>query len=220
MAASSPMNRRQAALTFGALWTTLALPAGAALAQTTAALAWTPKGVTPTQARVLDAVCELIVPATDTPGARQAGVPQFVDRAVADYLTPADAQAIRGGLDRIEADARAAHAKPFATLATAEQAAILERYDTSSRAKAPPVAVGRGETETGLSNQPSPNTTRRAADTKAPTGPPFFPVLKDLVTVGYFTSQLGATKAVRYDPTPGPYRGCVPLAQIGRAWAL
>jgi len=210
---SISLNRREAALTFGALWTTLVLPAGAA-AQGLTSLGWTPRALTPTQARTLDAVAELIVPATDTPGARESGVPQFVDRALGDWCTPADAATIRGGLDRIEADAKAEHGASFTALTPAQQTALLERYDAEGRApRTPATAIGRGETETGLSNQP------RSA-VAPPKGPPFFPVLKDLVTVGYFTSQLGATKAVRYDPVPGAYHGCVPLKEIGRAWAL
>jgi len=39
------------------------------------------------------------------------------------------------------------------------------------------------------------------------------------VTIGYFTSEPGATIALRYDPVPGDYRGCVPLKDIGRGWA-
>jgi len=207
------INRREAALTFGALWTTLVLPAGA-MAQGVTTLSWAPKGLTPTQARTLEAVAELIMPATDTPGARECGVPAFVDRAVATYCTPADAAAIRAGLDRIEADAKAAHGASFVALTAAQQTSLLERYDAEGRGpRTPAAALGRGETETGLSNQP------RSA-VVPPKGPPFFPVLKDLVTVGYFTSRLGATKAVRYDPNPGAYRGCVPLKEIGRAWAI
>jgi gluconate 2-dehydrogenase gamma chain len=209
------INRREAGLTFGALWTTLAIPAGAA-AQTPA---WAPKALTAAQARTLDVVAELIMPATDTPGAREVGVPAFVDRAVATYLGPAEAQAIRAGLDRMDADAKTAHGKAFVALTAEQQTALLTRYEAEARAPRQPVAVGRGETETGLSNQPSPNTTRPGTQVAAPKGPHFFPVLKDLVTAGYFTSKLGATKAVRYDPNPGAYRGCVPLSQIGRAWA-
>jgi len=214
MAGNRPMqmNRRDAALTFGALWTSLMMPAGAA-AQGATTLTWAPRGLTSAQAKVLDVVAELIMPATDTPGAREAGVPKFVDQAVADYCTPADAQAIRSGLDRIDADARAAHGAAFTALTPAQQTALLQRYDAEGRGpRTPAAAVGRGETETGLANQPN-------AAVAPPKGPPFFPVLKDLVTVSYFTSRLGATKAVRYDPNPGAYRGCVPLAQIGRAWA-
>ena len=206
----SKISRRQAlagaTLTFGALWGSLSAP-GAAAAQ--GVLAWTPKALTADQARVLDVVAELIVPATDTPGAREAGVPAFVDRAIATFCAPADAGALKAGLSRIDADARAAHGAGFTTLTTARQMAMLAVYEAETRAPSAPAAVGRGDTETGLSN-------RTAA---APKGPPFFALLKELVTVGYFTSQLGATRAVRYDPVPGDYRGCVPLKQIGRAWA-
>ncbi|MEO8114164.1 MAG: gluconate 2-dehydrogenase subunit 3 family protein [Phenylobacterium sp.] len=214
MAEPMLMTRRQAALTFGALWTALVIPPEA---RAQATLTWAPQALTPAQARVLDAVAELIVPATDTPGARQAGVPQFVDRAVGNYCTPADAQAIRAGLDRIDADARAAYGVGFAALTPAQQAALLAGYEAEGRGPRAPVAVGRGETETGLANQPSPNPASRMTP---PKGPPFLPVLKDLVTVGYFTSELGATRAVRYDPVPGAFRGCVPLSEIGRAWAM
>ena len=47
----------------------------------------------------------------------------------------------------------------------------------------------------------------------------FFITLRELTTIGYFTSKSGATIALRYDPVPGPYLGCVPLKEIGRAWA-
>ena len=43
--------------------------------------------------------------------------------------------------------------------------------------------------------------------------------LKDLVLLGYFTSEAGATQALRYDPVPGAYRGSVPLRPGDRAWA-
>ena len=200
------MNRRAAALTFGALWTSLVIPAEAA-AQA-AVMTWTPKALTPAQARTLDVVAELIMPKTDTPGAREAGVPAFVDRAVGDWCSPAEAKALRAGLDRMDADARAAHGAVFVALTPAQQAALLTGYDAEARAPKA-AAVGRGDTETGLSN----------AKAAPVSGSAFFPILKELVTVGYFTSKLGATRAVRYDPVPGAYKGCVPLAQIGRAWA-
>lgn len=204
-------TRRGAAVTFAALWASI--PAAAAV-QGAGGLGWTPTALTPAQARTLDVVAELIMPATDTPGAREVGVPAFVDRALASYCAPAEAAAVRAGLDRVEADARGAHGKPFGELSPAQQVALLDRYDVEGRGpKTPAAAVGRGETETGLSNAP-----RSAVE--PPKGPFFFPVLKDLVTVGYFTSRVGATKAVIYDPNPGAYHGCVPLKTIGRAWAL
>jgi hypothetical protein len=167
--------------------------AGAALvgltpvfAQPLPARAWTPQALTPLQARNLDVAAELIIPATDTPGARAAGVPQFVDRAVATFCTPADVEVIKGALDRMEADAQAQHGAAFAAISPAQQAALLMGYDTARGAPARPLG---------------------------------YSALKELVTVGYFTSEPGATKALRYDPVPGEYHGCVPLKDIGRAWA-
>ena len=41
--------------------------------------------------------------------------------------------------------------------------------------------------------------------------------LKELIVIGYYTSQVGATQALRYDPIPGPYKE-IKLAEVGRAW--
>lgn len=206
------LSRRQAlvgsVLTFGALWGALSVPS-TATAQ--GLLPWTPRALTLEQARILDIVAELIIPATDVPGAREAGVPQFVDRTLAIYSTPADAQTLRNGLDRLEADARDAHGAGFTAISQDQQTALLARHDPTTR-PTPRAAVGiaRGDSETGLSDR-NPEPPQAAA---------FFILLRELVTVGYFTSELGATKAVRYDPVPGEYRGCVPLKEIGRAWAI
>jgi hypothetical protein len=210
------MNRREAALAAAAMGAIAAAPEQAD-AQSPR-LNWTPRGLSAAQAQVLDVLAELIIPATDTPGAREAGVPRFVDQAVADYCTPAEAQAIRTGLDRAEADARAMYQTGFVALPYEQQANLLRRYDAEARAAptlatTPAPTVGRGDTETGLANQPAPSP-------KAPPPRHFFAVLKELITVAYFTSELGATKAVRWDPNPGAYKGCVPLKEIGRAWAV
>lgn len=182
------LNRRDTirglVLTIGA---SSSLLAGRAFAA--AALSWTPKALTTAQAGVLDVVSELIIPATDTPGARDAGVPQFIDRALADYCDKAQAARLRGGLDRMNADARATHGGDFTALAPQQQVALLTVYDQEA-------AVARGQDSTH-----------------------FFTDLEDLVTVGYFTSEPGATVALRYEPVPGAYHGTVPLAEIGRAWA-
>lgn len=179
------LNRRDAlrglALTVGA-----AATGWAGTAAATTALSWTPTALTPEQAQILDVVAELIIPATDTPGARAAGVPQFIDRAIANYCEKWQVDQLVGGVARMDADAKAAHGKLFVALAPEQQVAILNVYDR----------------ETAVS-----------------TSGHFFPLLEDFVTVGYFTSEPGATLALKYDPVPGAYNGCVPLAEIGRGWA-
>lgn len=153
------------------------------------ALTWTPTALTVEQARLIDVVAELIIPATDTPGAREAGVPRFIDRAVGDFYEKKQVDQLLGGLARMDADARAAHGDVFVALTPEQQVALLTAYDQEAGA-----AQGQGQSH-------------------------FFPALEDMVTVGYFTSEPGATVALKYEPVPGAYHGCVPLSEIGRAWA-
>ena len=185
------LNRRDAfrglALTMGMVSVGLAGPVAAALPP----LGWTPSALDAEQARALDAVAELIIPKTDTPGAREARVPQFVDRTIATYCEPAQADLLKAGLTQMDADARAAHGVVFAALKPDQQAALLTRYDQEA-----------------------------AAARKQWKPRHFFSVLKEFVTIGYFTSEPGATLALRYDPVPGEYHACVPLTEIGRAWAI
>ena len=45
-----------------------------------------------------------------------------------------------------------------------------------------------------------------------------FKALKELLVFGYYTSEAGATRALRYDPYPGGFRGKVSLGRDDRTW--
>ncbi len=49
---------------------------------------------------------------------------------------------------------------------------------------------------------------------------PFFRTMKELTTTGYFTSEIGATKALEYLPVPGQFNGCAPMKPGQKTWAL
>ena len=56
-------------------------------------------------------------------------------------------------------------------------------------------------------------------DKKKPDDPPhFFRQMKELTLLGYFTSEIGCTQAMRYRETPGRYDPCVPYAPGETAW--
>jgi gluconate 2-dehydrogenase gamma chain len=47
----------------------------------------------------------------------------------------------------------------------------------------------------------------------------FFAQIKELTIVGYFTAEPVGKTVLNYDPVPGPYKGCVPLAEVGnKSW--
>lgn len=48
---------------------------------------------------------------------------------------------------------------------------------------------------------------------------PFFRTMKELTLLGYYTSEIGASRELRFDRVPGRFNGCVPFATLGRASA-
>jgi hypothetical protein len=51
------------------------------------------------------------------------------------------------------------------------------------------------------------------------TGPHYFRMMKELALLGYFTSEIGCTQALRYAETPGRYDPCAPYKPGDKAWA-
>lgn len=47
-----------------------------------------------------------------------------------------------------------------------------------------------------------------------------FNVMKSLTCQGFFTSEIGATQVLKFDPIPGQWRGCIDYSEVGAAWAL
>jgi hypothetical protein len=54
------------------------------------------------QAGLVSENVEMIIPQTDTPGARAAGVPEFIDRILADWHPPKERRQFLAGLDAID----------------------------------------------------------------------------------------------------------------------
>jgi hypothetical protein len=46
----------------------------------------------------------------------------------------------------------------------------------------------------------------------------FFKTIKDLTITGYFSSEIGATQALRYEEIPGRYDGDLPYKKGDKAW--
>src|SRR5213594_855416 len=56
-------------------------------------------------------------------------------------------------------------------------------------------------------------------DTRAEGAPPhYFRLIKELTLLGYFTSEIGCTRAMRYRETPGRFDPCVPYTPGETQW--
>jgi len=135
---------------------------------------------------------EILLPKTDTPGAKDVGVPAFIDQVVKECYAKEDQDRFLQGLQKFDEDARAALGDSFVYGKPAEQLAFVKQQHDDAVA-----AI--------------------IADSKAKR--PFILMVKELTLLGYFTSEPGATQVLQYEPVPGAYRGCVPLQEVGKTWA-
>ncbi len=152
-------------------------------------LYWTAKYITEDQARLLEAIAETIMPATDTPGAKDAGVPAFIEKMVHEVYTAENTKKFMDGLAAFGAKVEDQEGKAFSRLEAAKQLEIIKAENTAALANA-----GGGER-------------------------PWFLSIKELTLLGFFTSELGATQVLRYEAVPGRYDGCVPFSEVGKTWA-
>jgi hypothetical protein len=151
--------------------------------------AWTPRWIRPERAAMLEALVDAILPATDTPGARQARVQVFVDLALRDCYTAAEQQIFVAGLEALAGECQVRHGHPFEACSPEQRHALLAPLDAASY---------------------TPDTGTRGS---------FIRILKELTLVGFFTSRIGATQVLAYEAVPGGCRGCLNLRPGQKGWA-
>ena len=197
MSSSDNLTRRQALRRVGALL------GGVVSAPTVAGVLsgcrrqsgpdWSPTVLSPAQNEMVDAMAEIIIPATDTPGARAANVNRFIDAIVGESWLEEDRKRFMSGLEEAQARAKKQYGAPFGELSEEDQTAFVAALDEETF----------GE------------------DAAAPDreNPSFYRSFKELVIVGYYTSEVGATQELRTNIVPGYYDGDVPYEEVGRAWS-
>lgn len=150
------------------------------------------------QRETVATIADLIIPETDTPGARAAGVAEFVDVVLAGWYDEADRDRFLAGLADVDVRSRSRFGKPFVECAAAQQTDILTALDQE-------VTEEREAAREGLR--------REGRDTEPQRH--FFHMMKQLTLVGYYTSEVGANRELHYQIIPGRYDGCAPLAAGG-----
>jgi hypothetical protein len=157
---------------------------------------------------LLDEIAETILPETSTPGAKAAKTGAFMALMVTDVYTTRNQQVFREGLQTLEAACRSATGRGFMEASPAERLTFLEVLDR--------------EQKTAMEEQTNPARTRYPATPAPPTedaATHYFRMMKELALLGYFTSEIGYTKAMQYRETPGRYEPDVALAPGERSWA-
>lgn len=125
------MQRRDV-FKFGALAAAATTTAATVEAQTAAAAgiaaAWKPEGMDEHQYETLAVAADLIIPDTDTPGARAAGVPRMIDKLLAAGEDEPRHRFI-GALNWLDGYALEKHDRPFVKCSKEQQVALLTAMD-------------------------------------------------------------------------------------------
>ena len=185
----------------------------------------------------LDEVADTILPDTSTPGARAATTGAFVALMVTDLYEPTEQTIVREGRRTLDDTCRKTHGVGFMQATPAQRLSLLETLDrdqkthTDARDEARKERAKRDTTKTeegraaerflpDQRKEGSPKSEVGAAVAiTADTPAHYFRMMKELTVVGYFTSEIGCTQALRYVESPGRFDPCVPYKPGEKAWA-
>jgi hypothetical protein len=147
-------------------------------------------------------VGESIIPRTDTPGAKDANVGSMMAILLADCYSFAQRKAFNDGIVSIKSKAKTRYGKDFLLLTNEQRLALLSSLDEEANMHNKKMALA----ETHISDGGS-------------TLPHYFSIIKQLVLFSFFSSEIGATKVLRYVAIPGSYDGELPYKKGDKAWA-
>jgi hypothetical protein len=145
-----------------------------------------PAALTRRELEMVGTVADIILPRTDTPSATDVAVPAFIDLVTSEWMDDEQAEEIHSGLSALDSIATDRFGTGFVELGAEQQFALVRELDEQL---------------------PEPG-----SDDATPEG--FYPTLKRLVLVGYFTTETGASQT-GYRIMPGAFGGCV-ISEAGR----
>ena len=125
------------------------------------------------QNEIVVAMSDVMIPATNTPGAKAAKVNEFIDLILTEWATDEEKKIFLEGLAEADHKTNALFGHGFAAASSKEQAAIVQAFDeelAASRSEKLPKQVRAWELTLLL---------------------PFFAQMRRLTLVGYYTSQIG-----------------------------
>ena len=146
---------------------------------------------------VLDELADTIIPETDTPGAKAAGVGAVILVMVRDCADRKSQNNLIEGFQDLLDKTKQLYGKPFGECTPSQRQELLDSYETA------------GRTGGGMLGKVR----------KQLAGDSFYTTLKKYTVLGYCTSKPGATEAMRYDYIPGKYVANIPLQPGQRSWS-
>ena len=184
---------------------------------------------------MLDEIADTILPDTKTPGAKAAGVGPFMALMVTDCYHPKDQKVFRDGLQKLDDACKKANNVSFVSATPQQRLDLLTAIDKEAKTYSDAVEAARKRQSDTTKTMVEKKAEAKLPDERKEAGiggdaggavaitadspPHYFRMMKELTMLGYFTSEIGMTKAQRYAETPGKYDPCVPYKPGDKAWA-
>lgn len=137
-------------------------------------------------------ISELILPETDTPGARAAGVNEFADLMLSEWFPERGRERYLKGLAKLDRRCRKRHGTTFVDCSEDQQVAMLEELEREAERKRKGRGIGVGDGS-------------KLAKVH------FFDLCKWLTLVGYYTSEVGMREELGHRTIPGRYEPCLEI---------
>jgi hypothetical protein len=204
----NPMDRREllkmiAVLTGGAVVGGEVFLSGCKNPETKAGMAFSEDDIP-----YLDEIGETILPATSTPGAKAAKVGQFMTVIVNDCYEEDDQKTFHEGMKQLNDDFNKKYGTAFMKATSQQRHDFLVDLDKEAKEHQKKRAESMSQQN---------NNDKNAKKTEMPNH--YFTLMKQLTLWGYFTSKEGMTKALRYNPVPGRYEGCIDYKKGDKSFA-
>jgi hypothetical protein len=153
--------------------------------------------LSPQQNAMVVTITDLIIPATDTPGAKAARVNEFIDVVLTEWADDTELQDFLNGLAGVDKRSNELFGKNFTAASVEQQTTLLLSMDDAAMAKHAARRARHG------------NTIPEDRDKQLQGN--FWDVFKGITLHGYYTSEIGFTQEQNLQIIPGAYHGCVPL---------
>jgi Gluconate 2-dehydrogenase subunit 3 len=139
-----------------------------------------------TERQIVAEVAEMIIPKTDTPGAKEAGVPAFIEMMLADCYRQPEHDSFKEGLQNlVQLD--------FSGQNTDQRTEILTKVEADTKAMMKAFQVQQSK----IGDNEDKELMKKQAK-----GLPFWRLMKELTLLGYFTSEVGLNASFEYTPVP------------------
>ena len=149
------------------------------------------------QHATVSTMADLIIPRTNTPGAVDARVPEFIDLILSDWSDDRSRASFLRGLAAVDELSRESLGKDFVGSSPAQQAELLR-------------LLGEGMARDGQKIAENPRGSRGGLP--EPHGNFYF-TFRQLVLTGYFTSEVGAEQQLHFQVIPEHLDACAALAK-------